>query len=181
MKTLVIVDMQNDFTSGALGNAECEAVVPEVVSLVNSKEFDKIILTRDTHDGKLYLDTQEGKKLPVPHCIKGTDGWQVRSEIMEAVEKNYDKKDYVIIDKPTFGSTDLACTLEYIFKNNQNKLEIYFCGVCTGICVISNVALVKAFLPESKVCVVEKACACVTPESHRTAIEAMKTFQVDIV
>lgn len=181
MKVLVVVDMQNDFTSGVLGNKECNNAVSNVVSLVNSKEYNKVILTRDTHDGDTYLSTQEGKKLPVPHCIKGTEGWQIRREIMEAVEKNYSEKDYVIIDKPTFGSKELAESLEYIFKKQQEKLEIHFCGVCTGICVISNVALIKAFLPESKVCVVESACACITPESHRTAIEAMKTFQVEIV
>ena len=115
------------------------------------------------------METQEGNKLPVPHCIWNTDGWQ----IVSGIEVPANAK---IFDKPTFGSVNLAT---YIKDNAYD--EVVFCGVCTGICVISNVALVKAFCPETKVIVLENLCACVTPESHKTAIEAMKTFQVDIV
>lgn len=174
---LVIVDMQNDFTNGVLGNAECEAAVPKIVDLINSKKFDNVVLTRDTH-GLDYLDTQEGRKLPVPHCIRYSDGWQIRSEITDAIKSNYKEDDWSIVDKYSFGSTKV---LQEVEKYLQNDAIITFCGVCTGICVISNVAIAKATFPENRVQVIEDACACVTPESHKNAIEAMKTFQVDII
>lgn len=175
-KVLVIIDMQNDFTSGVLGNERCEAAVGKVCELVEKGGYDSFILTRDTHKED-YMNTQEGSKLPVPHCIEGSEGWQIREEIMEAVKKAASDDNILIIDKPTFGSLELG----KLFEKEYSDAELHFCGVCTGICVISNVALAKAALPEVKVCVAENACACVTEESHRTAIEAMKTFQVDII
>ena len=175
MKLLIVIDMQNDFTSGVLGNKECEKVVPKIVDIINNEDFDEIILTRDTHQSN-YSETQEGKKLPVEHCIEGTDGWQIRDEIMCAVG---DKK-HSIINKPTFGSVNLATTLGCVPINEQNKCDITLVGVCTGICVISNALLLKAYLPEAKITVRANACACVTPESHKTALEAMKLCQIDI-
>ncbi len=175
-KILIVVDMQKDFTTGVLGNAECEAAVQKVVKVIETRLYDKIYLTRDTHYDD-YLETQEGKKLPVPHCIKGSDGWQIREEIMQAVSDNY--MEYEVLDKATFGSMELGRCLER--ESLTNDLEIHFVGVCTGICVISNVLIAKAALPEAKICVIEDACACVTPESHRTAIETMKTCQVDVI
>ena len=177
-KILIIVDMQKDFTNGVLGNAECEATVKKVEKIIKTRPYDKIYLTRDTHHDN-YLETQEGKKLPVLHCIKGSDGWQIREEIMQAVSDNYMKSAYEVLDKATFGSMELGKYLER--ESLTNDLEIHFVGVCTGICVISNVLIAKATLPEAKICVIEDACACVTPESHRTAIKAMKTCQVDII
>lgn len=166
-RLLVVVDMQNDFTTGALANADAAKIIPEINDYVKNFEGD-VAFTRDTHKTN-YMSTQEGKKLPVPHCIEGTDGWQIVSGINIPVGS-------VTFNKPTFGSVDLA---NYIKEHKYDEVE--FCGTCTGICVISNVSLVKAFCPETKVKVIERLCACVTPASHNTAIEAMKTFQVDII
>lgn len=179
MRVLVIIDMQNDFTTGPLGNAECAAAIDKVVNVINTKEYDKVILTRDTHFEN-YLDTQEGQKLPVAHCIKDTEGWQVVKKIEDAVKAKFEEKDIMYVDKRTFGSLALGKTFEKEFTNSADT-ELEFVGVCTGICVISNVALAKAALPEAKISVIENACACVTPDSHKTAIEAMKTFQIDIL
>lgn len=174
-KALVIVDMQNDFIDGKLGNRECQAVVPQIVDIINTGDYNAVIYTKDTHTDN-YLDTQEGKKLPVRHCIYDTEGWLVNKDIIDAL---YDKKvETYSINKSTFGSLELA---EVLQENYSDYDEIDFCGVCTGICVISNVAISKAALPEVKICVIENACACVTPDTHRNAIEAMKVFQVDII
>ena len=175
MKILVIVDMQNDFTSGVLGNNECEEAVSKVVEVINEDNYDKIFLTRDTHQ-KNYLETQEGRNLPVEHCIEGTIGWQIREEIMKAVRDN----NFCIIDKPVFGSLKLAEDIKTEYENKHDNLEIVLVGVCTGICVISNAMLLKAALPEAVITVKADACACVTPESHKTALDAMKMCQINI-
>lgn len=180
-KVLVIVDMQNDFTTGALGNKECEAAIPEVIKVVNDGDYDEVFLTRDTH-GENYMDTQEGRKLPVIHTQKGTDGWQVVTAIAEAVDKKFDKANINYVDKPTFGSIELQNTIKDLSdKYVSDGLTIDFVGVCTGICVISNAIPAKMYAPEATIRVIEKACACVTPQSHTNAIEAMKTCQIDIV
>lgn len=171
---LVIVDEQVDFTSGALGNKECEATVQAVVGVVNNGSYSKIYLTRDTHHDN-YLETEEGRNLPIPHCFKDSSGWQIRSEIMDAVRD----KNYFIIDKPTFGSVKLAERLHNEYKSGRGT-EITLVGVCTGICIISNALLLKAMLPEAKITVKASACACVTPESHKTALEAMKMCHINI-
>lgn len=177
-KVLVIVDMQNDFLTGALGNKECEAVIPEVVKLIKSGDYDVIVTTQDSHKSN-YLNTQEGKKLPVPHCIVGTEGHAIQKDILEAIlDAKENGTEYINILKDTFGA-DIVDELD--FEDFSNLEEIHFCGVCTGICVISNVLIAKKDEPEAKICVVERACACVTPESHKTAIEAMKTCQIDII
>ena len=169
-KLLVVVDMQNDFVTGALANPDAEKIIPGIAKYIENFDGD-VVFTRDTHLDD-YMETQEGKKLPVPHCICGTEGWEIVPEL-----RKYEKISGISpFNKPTFGSTALA---RCAFKEDYD--EIYFCGVCTGICVISNVALVKAFCPETSVKVIERLCACVTPTTHKTAIEAMKTFQVDIV
>ncbi len=168
MKYLVVVDMQNDFIDGALGTAEAAAIVPYVNNVIEN--FDGTVLfTRDTHFEN-YMETQEGKNLPVPHCIKGTHGWQIRAEL-DALRKTE------AIDKMTFGSKDLVD----ILKSEGNIESITFIGLCTDICVISNVMLVKAFYPEIPLIVDAKACAGVTPESHKNALEAMKMCQVTVV
>ncbi len=166
-KLLVVVDMQNDFVTGALANTEAQKIVGDINDYV--KNFDgEVVFTRDTHQPN-YMETQEGSKLPVVHCIEGTEGWQIVDGIDVPANAN-------IFNKPTFGSVDLA---NYIKNNGFDYVE--FCGVCTGICVISNVALAKAFCPETTVKVIERLCACVTPDTHKTAIDAMKTFQVDVI
>lgn len=176
-KILVVVDAQNDFITGALGNKECDVATNVIADEIRSGKYDDVIFTRDTHDEN-YLNTQEGKKLPVTHCIKGTNGWEVDTRLKDAMkERGVDCDDMTYIDKPTFGSKELGRLLE---EYDNSDTEIYFCGFCTGICVISNVAIAKTFCKDAEVFVIENACACVTPESHKTAIEAMKMIQVGI-
>lgn len=178
-KILVVVDMQNDFITGALGNQDCEKAVPEVIDIIKTGDYNEIFATRDTHYEN-YLETQEGRKLPVPHTQRNTEGWEIQKDIMEAILNTYSKEAMHLIDKSTFGSTEL---FDIIKERNARyeEMQIDFVGVCTGICVISNVLPAKMAAPEATVRVIAKACACVTPESHETAINAMKMCQVDIV
>lgn len=171
MKVLVVIDMQNDFIDGALGTPEACAIVPAVVDKI--RNFDGLILaTRDTH-GADYLSTQEGRNLPVEHCIKGTKGWELNPEISELIKETP-------IDKPTFGSCELGMRLKELAQH-ENIENITLIGVCTDICVISNAMIIKAFLPEVPVTVVKECCAGVTPESHLRALEAMRSCQIEIV
>ena len=164
MDILIVIDMQNDFIDGALGTPEAEAIVPNVVDKV--KNFNGLVLaTRDTHGGD-YLQTQEGRMLPVEHCIRGTFGWEIREEIAELLESGP-------IDKPTFGSETLGKVLK--------EFHITLVGLCTDICVISNAMLLKAFLPEVPIIVDSLCCAGVTPESHELALEAMKACQIKVI
>ncbi len=173
-KYLLVIDMQNDFIDGALGTKEAEVIVPRVESFINTFEGN-VIFTRDTHQEN-YMETQEGKNLPVVHCIEGTKGWEVKPVIQKAL----DSKKAVGFDKPTFGSKELA---EYLLKEYEKQPidEIVLIGICTDICVISNAMLAKAFLPEVPVKVVADCCAGVTPESHNNALEAMKMCQIAVV
>lgn len=171
MKYLIVVDMQNDFVDGALGTQEAVAIVPNVVEKI--KGFDgKILFTRDTHHEN-YMETQEGKNLPVPHCIEGTQGF----ELVPDVKVLCDSKP---IDKPVFGSAELGMLLK---KENEKETidSITLVGLCTDICVISNAFLIKSFLPEVPIIVDASCCAGVTPESHLRALEAMKVCQIQIV
>lgn len=164
MKYLIVVDMQNDFITGALGSELAEAIVPSVVEKV--KNYDgKVIFTRDTHFTG-YMQTQEGKKLPVEHCIKDTDGWQICDELKPFAND--------VVDKVTFGSVDLP-------KMITDADEIELCGLCTDICVISNAMILKATYPEVKITVDSNCCAGVSVESHNTALDAMKAVQIDII
>ena len=168
MKILVVVDMQVDFITGSLGSEAAKAIVPNVVNKV--KSFDgKVIFTRDTH-GENYMNTQEGRKLPVAHCIKNTEGWQICDELKPYVTE--------VIDKKTFGSVDLP---QYIKSLEKSIDEIEICGLCTDICVISNAMILKAAFPEVNIIVDSSCCAGVTSESHNTALEAMKAVQIEIV
>ncbi len=169
-QVLVVVDMQKDFIDGALGTKEAVAIVPKVKEKIKSFTGE-IIFTRDTHYEN-YSTTQEGQKLPVPHCIKGSEGWQLE-ETIEALRT----QDMKVFDKPTFGSVELA---EYL-KVNKELESVTLIGLCTDICVISNAMVIKAFLPEVKVVVAENCCAGVTPESHNNALGAMKMCQIEIV
>ncbi len=167
---LIVVDMQKDFIDGALGTAEAEAIVPKVAEKIRSFS-GKVLFTRDTHEEN-YMDTQEGKNLPVPHCIRGTQGWQISSKLMEFCKDEP-------INKETFGSVELGSVLKA--AHQENPIEtITFIGLCTDICVISNAMLVKAFLPEVKLIVDASCCAGVTPEGHKNALEAMKVCQIEI-
>ena len=167
---LVVVDMQNDFIDGALGTKEAVAIVPNVKAKIEGFE-GTVLFTRDTH-GHEYMSTQEGQNLPVPHCIKGTEGWEIRAEL-EALRKTE------AIDKVTFGSSELPNKL--LAMNEVEPIEsITFVGLCTDICVISNVMVTKAFLPEVPVIVDAACCAGVSPETHKNALEAMKVCQVKV-
>lgn len=170
MKVLCVIDMQNDFIDAALGTPEAVKILPKVKEKIElyRKNGDTVIFTRDTHEEN-YMDTLEGKNLPVPHCIKGSDGWQISSALTVG--------DSVVIDKPTFGSYKLS---EYIASlDGVEKVEII--GLCTDICVISNAMLIKAKMPEMPICVDSACCAGVTPESHENALSAMKMCQIEIM
>ena len=168
MKILVVVDMQNDFIDGALGTPEAVAIVPYVKQSIENFE-GKVFFTRDTHFSD-YMDTQEGKHLPVPHCIKGTPGWEIHPQL-DTLRKTEP------IDKLTFGSSQLT----QVLAAEKDVESITFLGLCTDICVISNVMITKAFFPEIPLIVDAKGCAGVTPQSHKNALEAMKMCQITIV
>lgn len=171
-KILIVVDMQKDFVDGALGSAEAIAIVQNVVKKI--EEFDgDIIATYDTHPEN-YMETQEGKNLPVPHCIRGTDGWMLDSRVQSAL----DKKVYKAIEKPTFGSLELPAYLKANY--NTDDIEIELIGLCTDICVVSNALLLKANLLETKISVDASCCAGVTPESHNAALTTMKMCQIHV-
>lgn len=187
MKVLVVVDMQKDFITGPLGNDDTRRIVPNVVAELKraAAKDTLIIFTKDTHEEN-YMETLEGKNLPVPHCIRDSSGWYICDEVMDAYLETKDLWDgsevlpFAIdrmIEKPTFGSIDL----QNVLCNLDNVEEITLMGVCTGICVLSNAILAKATLPEVPVNVIESCCACVTPETHKTAIEAMKLCQINII
>lgn len=191
MKVLIVVDMQKDFVDGALGTKEAQAIVPLVAETIEQMA-DKntvCIFTKDTHPIN-YMQTLEGKNLPVPHCIKGTAGHSIVDEVFGA----YSCKDFrdpwevypiattnpLRVEKSTFGSIELQNVLAAMHENEEIE-EITLMGLCTGICVLSNAILCKATLPEVPVNVVADCCACVSPESHKTALEAMKLCQINII
>lgn len=166
MKYLIVVDMQVDFIDGSLGSPQARAIVPKVVDLVN--RFDgQVIFTRDTH-GPNYLKTQEGRKLPVEHCIHGTPGWQICRELQPFARD--------VVDKLSFGSI----ALPRLLAQNGTPEEITLCGLCTDICVISNAMILKSAFPETPVYIEASCCAGVTPESHETALNAMQAVQIEV-
>ncbi len=176
MRYLIIVDMQKDFVDGTLGTMEACEIVPNVCEKIRS--FDgEIIITQDTHLTN-YLDTREGRNLPIQHCIKGTNGWELNSSVYAAIKGRKDTVPRSIM-KPTFGSVELG---EYLVDKSHDcdMDEVVLVGLCTDICVISNALLIKAFLPEVKVTVDAACCAGVTPESHENALKAMKMCQIDV-
>lgn len=165
MKTLIVVDMQNDFVDGALGTKEAEEIIENVKNKINEyyENGDKIIFTRDTHFDN-YLETNEGKNLPIKHCVKDSDGWQ----IVEGLEV----ENAIYINKPTFGYTE--------WSKYELGDEIEIIGLCTDICVVSNALIIKALYPEANVTVDSKCCAGVTPETHEAALKTMKMCQINI-
>lgn len=168
-KLLVVIDMQNDFIDGALGTPEALAIVPRVVAKIKDYPRGDVFATRDTHPVE-YLSTQEGLYLPVEHCIEGTQGWQIRPEIAELIDADH------IIDKPTFGSTELGVTISSIAS--KEDIEVELVGLCTDICVVSNALLLKAMLPEVRISVDPACCAGVTPAKHEAALETMRSCQI---
>lgn len=168
-KAIVVVDMQKDFIDGALGTKEAQEMLPrmEAKLLAAQAAGTKLVFTMDTH-GEDYLATQEGRRLPVPHCIRGTEGWEIAASLQPFV-----RAAAAVVEKPAFGSTELPALLE-------DCDEIELVGLCTDICVISNALVLKAFYPEKKISVDASCCAGVTPESHAEALRAMKMCQVDV-
>ena len=196
IKVVVVVDMQKDFIDGALGTPEAQKIVPLVAETIHqlADPNTAIIFTKDTHTDN-YMNTLEGKNLPVPHCIEGTAGYGIVDEVFEAwlchaqgenrYMSGYDAypvydENPIRVKKPTFGSVELQNIL-YDMNDRFEIEEITLMGVCTGICILSNAILCKATLPEVPINVVADCCACVTPESHKTALEAMKMCQINII
>ena len=171
-KLLIVIDMQNDFIDAALGTKEAVSIVDAVKEKIRSYPAEDVIATMDTH-GENYMDTQEGKYLPVPHCIRGTEGWKIRPDIEELL------KGAKIYEKPTFGSTALAADLKEL--SGTKELELELVGLCTDICVVSNALLLKAAMPEVKITVDAACCAGVTPEKHEAALETMRSCQIQVV
>jgi nicotinamidase-related amidase len=170
MRMLIVVDMQNDFISGALGSAEARAIVEPVRKKIEAYRTAgfPIIFTRDTH-GESYLDTQEGKRLPVPHCVRGTRGWEIADGLSAAGDP--------VVDKPSFGSTELPPLVR-----TYGALEgIELAGLCTDVCVLSNALILKAFFPETPVSVDAACCAGTSPEGHAVALRAMGACQVAVL
>ena len=171
-KLLLVIDMQNDFIDGSLGTKEAEAIVDAVKAKIRSYPSRDIIATMDTHE-KTYLDTQEGRNLPVVHCIRGTDGWRIRPDIASLLTEAK------IYEKPTFGSVRLAEDLKDLSQTEDIELELV--GLCTDICVVSNALLLKAMMPEVRISVDASCCAGVTPEKHIAALETMKSCQIYVL
>ena len=174
-KVLIVVDMQNDFVTVSLGTKEAVAIVDNVVNKIN--EFDgEIIVTYDTHFNN-YMETREGKYLPVPHCIKDTEGWQLNDKVQKALDA---RERYTIIHKPTFGSTELVDIIRE-YWDDENNIEVTLIGLCTDICVVSNAMLLKANYPEMNIVVDASCCAGVTVESHNAALTTMKMCQINVI
>ena len=175
-KFLIVVDMQKDFIDGALGTKEAQAIVPAAAARIKAcrQTGYTLIATLDPHEEN-YMDTREGKLLPVPHCIRGTEGWRVRPEIMDALGD-----DGILVEKPTFGSTHLP---EIIREQcgGEEPAVIELLGLCTDICVVSNALLLKAAFPETDFIVHADCCAGVTPEKHLAALETMRSCQITVV
>ena len=182
MKILIVVDMQNDFINGALGTPEAAGIVEKVVKRIESSKDEVILFTRDTHQEN-YLDTPEGKKLPVVHCVEGTSGWEINESIQNAWKQNTDT---IVLpelrentfNKDVFGSVDLVAFLK---SYGSEITEIELLGVCTDICVISNSIMIKNTLPNVEVRVNAACCAGVTPESHTAALQVMEMCQIEII
>lgn len=174
-KILVVVDMQNDFITGPLGTPEAVSIVDKVVEKIRGEEWDYLFVTKDTHDDYNYFDTQEGRKLPIEHCIRNSYGWRLQSAVHKAI-KDSKARTIQLYNKSTFGSVTLA-------RNLRKDIEAEFTlvGVCTDICVISNALLLKAYYPEMRIVVDAACCAGSTPEKHRMALEVMKSCQVEVV
>lgn len=177
---LIVVDMQRDFVSGCLGSAEARAIVPAVAARIRraAQEGTQVVFTLDTHDAD-YMDSREGRFLPVPHCIQGSEGWALEPEIAKECRRGM-----ISFEKPTFGSTALmhhvAAAAGAKGCVNGKGLTVELCGVCTDICVVSNAMLIKAALPEADIIVDSTLCAGVTPAKHEAALETMRSCQIEV-
>ncbi len=170
-RVLIVIDMQNDFIDGSLGTKEAESIVEGVIEKILKYPKEDVFATMDTHK-ESYLNSQEGKNLPVPHCIENTVGWELHPDIAKIIKSEN------IFKKPSFGSVDLANKMLELSK--AEDIEIELVGLCTDICVVSNALLIKAFLPEVKISVDSNCCAGVSVEKHNAAIETLRSCQVEI-
>lgn len=180
-KILVVIDAQNDFIDGSLRNEEAIKATPKIVEKINEFDGKYILVTKDTHDAN-YLQTKEGQKLPVVHCVKGTEGWNLNSNIQSALNDAEAKGVQVLyFEKPTFGSVEMMdfVSMDEDFEGN---LDIEICGFCTDICVLSNAMLLKAALyNRANISIIEDCCAGVTPQTHSAALTAMKSCQINVI
>ena len=170
-KILIVIDMQNDFIDGSLGTPEAVAIVENVKAKIRTYPPECILATMDTHEAD-YLQTQEGRNLPVEHCIRGSKGWRIREDIAALLTGAK------IYEKPTFGSIAMANDLKAL--SEQESIELELIGLCTDICVVSNALLLKAMMPEIKISVDASCCAGVTPESHTAALQTMRMCQIEV-
>lgn len=185
MKILIVIDMQNDFISGPLGSPEAKAIVPMVAEKIRSCAGDDtlVLFTKDTHD-EAYLNTYEGKRLPVPHCIRGTDGWKINKEISKAAKGTgialYNSATVINsrILKSNFASIELAALVKY-YQDVAESVELV--GVCTDICVVSNAILIKTMCPDLPVVVDASCCAGTSPAKHQAALQTMESCQIDVI
>ncbi len=174
-RLLLVIDMQNDFIDGSLGTIEAQGIVPKVIERIQT--FDGVVIfTRDTHTSQ-YLQTAEGKKLPVEHCVKGTKGW----ELQEQIDELRKLRNATVIDKYTFGSKELPDYISSHMASFGGISSIILCGLCTDICVISNALVLKTFFPEIPIVVDSSCCAGVTGESHDNALRAMAMCQIEVI
>ena len=174
-KILILIDVQNDFITGSLENKEAQAAIPAIVEKIKNFDGEQIILTKDTHHDD-YINTKEGEKLPVIHCIEGSDGWDIQKDVKDAVHAK--GIPVTTFNKPTFGSLSMARYLDGL----EGELDIEVCGFCTDICVVSNALLLKAKLYErANITVDASCCAGVTPETHKAALATMKMCQINVI
>ncbi len=174
-RVLVVVDMQNDFVYGPLGNEDCRSAVKDVADVIANGGFGLIVVTMDTH-GEDYLSTQEGIRLPVEHCIEGTEGWELVPDVECALEES--GAEVITVRKGVFGSADLP---GIIASRCKEDAEAYFVGVCTAICVVSNAVMLRSVCPEMRISVISRACAGSSRQRHEAALDTMRSCQIDVV
>ena len=181
-KITIVIDMQNDFLTGALANPDAVNIIPSVLEEI--KKADYVMYTRDTH-GDDYFTTQEGRNLPIQHCVYPSLGWQIVTELdPHYISETNLSHNWWIVDKPTFGYVDIWNSGKFaqvVNENGQENLEVTFCGTCTDICVVSNAMIVKSLYPEMVVNVKADACAGLTPEKHKAALDVMSSCQINII
>lgn len=177
MKVLIVIDMQNDFITGSLANPDAAAIVPGIVEEIKSGKYQKIIGTQDTHNSS-YLSSQEGKHLPVVHCVQYTDGWKVQEDIEEALEES---PNAYYCKKNTFGYYSLPIMVAHTSEELKELEEIVLVGTCTDICVISNAIILKSAFPETKISVIKSLCAGTSTAAHNAALMVMRQCQIEVI
>lgn len=178
-RIFVGIDLQDDFITGALGSEEAQKIIPYIMQKLKDNKYEYYYMTQDTHNKNYLIETLEGKMLPIPHCIEGTDGWYFNDDILELMPIGYR-----IIEKNTFGGLGLGDNLKYTFSNkwiNEKDAVIEICGLCTDVCVVSNALLLRAYFPDARIICDAKACAGTSPEAHKAALQVMKSCQIEVI